>query len=180
MTVCKVNGLSGHLQRFWPDVMKSSWLYPGNHWNETQSDRGGNMPYWLNGVIPMVMQTRSLSDRVDSTGYNLTHTVVDYMRRLVATQKAQQAAGQPAIWQNFNLGTWNVVRSSILLMSAVPAETPLLLPFVLSYVKAAHQRLIDEGWARNLTPLHTPTPLSNRHFASRTWVVGTQPAIIVL
>ena len=175
-----MNGLSGHLQRFWPDVMKSSWLYPGNHWNETQSDRGGNMPYWLNGVIPMVMQTRSLSDRVDSTGYNLTHTVVDYMRRLVATQKAQQAAGQPAIWQNFNLGTWNVVRSSILLMSAVPAETPLLLPFVLSYVKAAHQRLIDEGWARNLTPLHTPTPLSNRHFASRTWVVGTQPAIIVL
>ena len=69
------------------------------------------------------------------------------MRRLVASHKAQKAAGQVAIWQNFNLGTWNVVRSSILLMSAVPAETPLLLPFVLSYIQAAHQRLKDEGWA---------------------------------
>ena len=143
----QVNGLSGHLQRFWPDVMNSSWIYPANNWRETYSDRGGNMPYWLNGVIPMVMQTRSLSDRVDSTGYNLTRTVVDYMRRLVAAQKAQRAAGQAAIWQNFNLGAWNVVRSSILLMSAVPAETPLLLPFVLSYIQAAHQRLKDEGWA---------------------------------
>jgi len=82
----------------------------------------------------MVMQTRSLSDRVDSTGYNLTQTVVGYMRRLVAAQKAQRAAGHAnvTIWQNFNLGTWNVVRSSILLMSAVPGEIKLLLPFVLS------------------------------------------------
>lgn len=147
----QVNGLSGHLQRFWPDVMNSSWIHPENGWNETQSDRGGNMPYWLNGVIPMVMQTRSLSDRVDSTGYNLTHTVVDYVRRLVATQKKQKAAGQTSIWDNFNLGTWNVVRSSILLMSAVPAETPLLLPFVLSYIQAAHQRLKNEGWVSVIT-----------------------------
>ena len=41
----QVNGLSGHLQRFWPDVMNSSWIYPANNWEETYSDRGGNMPY---------------------------------------------------------------------------------------------------------------------------------------
>ena len=46
----QVNGLSGHLQRFWPDVRNSSWLYPENRWQETYSDRGGNLPYWLNGV----------------------------------------------------------------------------------------------------------------------------------
>jgi len=68
----------------------------------------------LNGVILMVMQTRSLSDKVDSTGYNLTHTVVDSMRRLVAAQQEQSVP----IGNLWNLGTWNVVRSSILLMSA--------------------------------------------------------------
>ena len=46
----QVNGLSGHLQRFWPDVRNSSWLHPENRWQETYSDRGGNLPYWLNGV----------------------------------------------------------------------------------------------------------------------------------
>jgi hypothetical protein len=142
----QVSGLAGHLHRFWPDVMNSSWIHPENNWAETYSDRGGNLPYWLNGIIPTVMQTRSLSDRVDSTGYNLTQTAVDTMRQLVATQKVLQASGKPAIWENFNLGTWNVVRSCVLLMSAVPAESKILLPFVLSYVQAAHQRLKDMGW----------------------------------
>ena len=138
----QVNGLSGHLERFWPDVRNSTWIYPENRWQETYSDRGGNLPYWLNGVIPMVMQMRGLADRVDSTGYNLTHTVVDHMRRLVATQRQ---SGSP-LNQNFNLGTWNVMRSSLLLMSAMPSEVDLLLPFVLSYIQAAHKRLKSEGW----------------------------------
>ena len=59
-------GLSGHLQRFWPDVANSSWIYPENHWAETYSDRGGNLPYWLNGVIPLAFQLRDRADRVDS------------------------------------------------------------------------------------------------------------------
>lgn len=117
-------------------------VYPENHWNETYSDRGGNLPYWLNGVIPMVFQARELADRVDSTGYNLTHTVIDYMRRIVATQKA---TAYP-MYANFNLGTWNIVRSALLLMSAVPTEVPTFLPFVLGYIRAAHARLKDEGW----------------------------------
>jgi hypothetical protein len=142
----QVSGLAGHLPRFWPDVHNSSWIHPENHWAETYSDRGGNLPYWLNGIIPTVMQTRSLSDRVDSTGYNLTHTAVVMLRKLVATQEALNASGEPAIWESFNLGTWNVVRSSVLLMSAAPAESKVLLPFVLSYVQAAHQRLKDFGW----------------------------------
>lgn len=52
----QVDGLSGHLPRFWSDVINSTWLYPEHHWRETYSDRGGNLPYWLNGVIPLVAQ----------------------------------------------------------------------------------------------------------------------------
>ena len=74
-------------------------------------------------MIPLAFQLRPLSDSVDSTGYNLTSVVVSYMRRLVANQHA----GGFRIHDNFNLGTWNVVRSSLLLMSAAPGERALLL-----------------------------------------------------
>jgi hypothetical protein len=141
----QVNGLSGHLERFWPDVMSSSWLHPKNHWHETYSDRGGNLPYWLNGVIPMVHQIRGLADRVDSTKYNLTNVTVDYMRRLVASQAAQNYP----MHRQFNLGTWNVVRSCLLTASAVPSERGALLPFVINYIAAAHERLKGEGWGQN-------------------------------
>ena len=97
---------------------------------------------WPGGRIPMVMQMRQLADTPDSTGYNLTHTVLDYMHRLVETQ---HKTGFP-MHQNFNLGTWNVIRSSLLLMSALPSEVDLLLPFVLDYIQAAHERLKSEGW----------------------------------
>lgn len=38
------------------------------------------------------------------------------------------------------------MRSCVLLVSAIPAESEILLPFVVSYVQAAHQRLKDCGW----------------------------------
>ena len=72
-------GLSGHLQRFWPDVANSTWIFPDGEWKETYSDRGGNLPYWLNGVIPLAFQLRDHADAVDSSGYNLTHVIVTYM-----------------------------------------------------------------------------------------------------
>jgi len=105
----QVNGLSGHLPRFWPDVQNSTWLYPENRWQETYSDRGGNLPYWLNGMVALVFQLRELSDHVDSTSYNLTRVVTETLEALVATQRAN---GFP-MHRNFNLGTWNVVRSCI-------------------------------------------------------------------
>ena len=134
--------MSGHLARVWPDVMNSTWVYPENRWHETYSDRGGNLPYWLNGVIPMVFQTRALSDSVDSSGYNLTEAVIGYMRRLV---QVQAKSGYP-MHDNFNLGTWNVVRSCLLLTSAVPSESAGMLPFVMDYIAAAHARLKAKGW----------------------------------
>ena len=97
-------------------------------------------------MIPLAFQLRPLSDSVDSTGYNLTSVVVSYMRRLVANQQA----GGFKIHDNFNLGTWNVVRSSLLLMSAAPSERPLLLPFVLAYIEAAHARLKSDGFGEDL------------------------------
>jgi hypothetical protein len=150
----EVNGLAGHLERFWPDVMNTSWIKSPPDWKETYSDRGGNFPYWLNAMIPLVTQTRSLSDNVDKTAYNLTRVVVDSMRKVVAAQDA----GVHGTWMSpgsWNLGTWNIVRSCVLLMSAVPEETALLLPFVLKYIEFTQARLKAEGWPISGTTMCT-------------------------
>ena len=98
--------------------------------------------YWLNGMIPMVHTMRQLSDRVDSTLYNLTDVVATAMRTLVENQ---ESGGYP-MHQNFNLGTWNVIRSCVQQMSAQPSTVGRLLPFVLGYINASQSMLIEKGW----------------------------------
>ena len=150
--ILQLFGLSGHLQRFWPDIANSTWIYPENHWQETYSDRGGNLPYWLNGVIPLAFQLRKEADRVDSTGYNLTHVVVNYMHTVLVNQRANRY-GNDGMDHNFNLGTWNVVRSCLLYMSARPSVVAEFAPFVVNYVRAAQRQLLSKGW--------TPDSLAN-------------------
>ena len=43
----QADGLSGHLDEFWPDIAGSGWIGgPAEGW-----ERGG--PYWLDGVVPL-------------------------------------------------------------------------------------------------------------------------------
>ena len=47
----QANGLSGHLDRFWPDIAESAWIGgPAEGWER--------MPYWLDGVIPLAWLLR--------------------------------------------------------------------------------------------------------------------------
>jgi hypothetical protein len=133
--------------------MRSGPVSGQHNWSETYSDRGGNLPYWLNGVIPLAFQLREEADRVDATGYNLTHVIVTYMHALLANQRDGRY-GDDGLDANFNLGTWNVVRSCLLYMSARPAVVADFAPFVVGYVRAAQRQLLAKGWA--------PDSLSNR------------------
>jgi hypothetical protein len=62
----QADGLSGHLDRFWPDVAESQW-FGGN------AEGWERAPYWLDGVIPLawLLTDRPLQQRI--TGY------VDYI-----------------------------------------------------------------------------------------------------
>lgn len=110
----QVTGLSGNLPRFWADVNRSTWIYPENRWQETYSDRGGNLPYWLNGEVPLAYM--GLTDELETEmgSYNLTAVVEWYLHRLLS----EQAKHRNPMYSNFNLGTWNVIRSLQLWMSA--------------------------------------------------------------
>ena len=53
--------------------------------------------------------------------------------------------------QNFNLGTWNVVRSCLLYMSARPSVVSQFSPFIVEYVRAAQSQLLARGWMPSST-----------------------------
>lgn len=55
----QADGLSGHLDEFWPDVRDSQWF-------GGQAEAWERAPYWLDGVIPLayVLQDQHLIDKV--------------------------------------------------------------------------------------------------------------------
>jgi hypothetical protein len=63
------NGLSGHLDEFWPDIQRSGWIGgDAEGW-----ERG---PYWLDGVVPLafLLDDARLKGKVQRwMGYILTH-----------------------------------------------------------------------------------------------------------
>ncbi len=67
----QAEGLSGHLDEFWPDVADSRWF-------GGQAEGWERAPYWLDGVIPLawLLQDEPLMEKV--TGY--VGTIVDNQR----------------------------------------------------------------------------------------------------
>lgn len=69
----QVNGLSGHLDEFWPDVKDSRWV-------GGSAEAWERFPYWLDGVIPLAYLSNddSLKTRVNSyVEYILDHQAED-------------------------------------------------------------------------------------------------------
>lgn len=69
----QADGLSGHLDEFWPEIKDSAWIggqMEGWEW----------MPYWLDGVIPLawLLNDTALKDRINGhAGYILEHQNAD-------------------------------------------------------------------------------------------------------
>ena len=64
----QAEGLSGHLDTFWPDIQNSQWF-------GGEAEGWERAPYWLDGVIPLAYQVGgALKDRVDGyMDYILMH-----------------------------------------------------------------------------------------------------------
>jgi hypothetical protein len=69
----QADGLSGHLDEFWPDIAQSGWIGgPAEGW-----ERG---PYWLDGMVPLayLLDDPALKDKVRRwMDYILTHQQPD-------------------------------------------------------------------------------------------------------
>lgn len=66
----QADGLSGHLDEFWPDIHDSAWF-------GGESDAWERAPYWLDGVVPMAFL---LEDEI------LINKVTKYMDRVILNQ----------------------------------------------------------------------------------------------
>ena len=71
--ITQADGLSGHLDEFWPDVMDSGWIGGA-------AEGWERFPYWLDGIIPLAYLTESqkLIRKVDKyINYILDHQKAD-------------------------------------------------------------------------------------------------------
>ncbi len=69
----QTQGLSGHLDQFWPDIKDSAWI-------GGSAEGWERMPYWLDGVIPLAWLTDNTDLKQRITGYMeyiLTHQNLD-------------------------------------------------------------------------------------------------------
>ncbi|MFX0074410.1 MAG: beta-L-arabinofuranosidase domain-containing protein [Candidatus Hermodarchaeota archaeon] len=71
--ITQANGLSGHLDEFWPDVMDSGWI-------GGSAEGWERFPYWLDGVIPLayLIESKKLTQKVEKyINYILDHQQED-------------------------------------------------------------------------------------------------------
>lgn len=69
----QADGLTGHLDEFWPDIKESAWI-GGN------AEGWERLPYWLDGAVPLayLLDDDALKSKVDRTiGYILDHQQAD-------------------------------------------------------------------------------------------------------
>ncbi len=93
----QANGLSGHLDEFWPDVAESGWI-------GGQAEGWERGPYWLDGVVPLayLLGDEALKAKVRRwVDYILTHQHEDGW--LGPVQSASQGHTYPAYdpWPSF-------------------------------------------------------------------------------
>ncbi len=87
----QADGLSGHLDEFWPDIQDSSWFGGG-------SDAWERAPYWLDGTVPLafLLEDAELMGRIKN-----------YMDKILKQQKASgwiapgDENGQYDLWAIF-------------------------------------------------------------------------------
>jgi len=80
----QADGLSGHLDEFWPDISQSGWIGgKGEGWERA--------PYWLDGVIPLAYELGDVQ---------LTRKVTDWVDHILKNQ-------QPDGWLGPNQGASN-------------------------------------------------------------------------
>ena len=69
----QADGLSGHLDEFWPDIMNSGWI-------GGSAEAWERFPYWLDGVVPLayLLESNTLIQKVENyMGYILEHQQED-------------------------------------------------------------------------------------------------------
>ncbi|MHA2184187.1 MAG: beta-L-arabinofuranosidase domain-containing protein, partial [Promethearchaeota archaeon] len=114
----QANGLSGHLDKFWPDIMDSGWI-------GGKAEGWERFPYWLDGVIPLAF----LLDSED-----LINRIEGYINCILDHQQNEGWFG-PSQWgMNPNYDPWpNMILCKALLQYFEKSRDKRIIPALLAY-----------------------------------------------
>jgi len=134
----QANGLSGHLDEFWPDVGQSQWF-------GGKAEGWERAPYWLDGVIPLAWV-------LDDTA--LKAKVSRYVNRIVDSQRADGwYSPYPADASAKSYDLWSILLANKALVQYHEATgDPRVLQAVMRNLKAtlpALDRTPLFGWGRH-------------------------------
>ena len=125
-------GLSGHLDKVWPDVRDSGWL--GGDRNDWE--RG---PYWLDGFIPMAY----LLEDQDMIG-----RAKRYIDAILAGQKEDGWICPCADDQRANYDTWTIYLVTKVLIQYYDCSGDQRIPGVIYRILKNYYELLDSGAIR--------------------------------
>jgi len=133
----QLNGLSGHLDEFWPDIMNSGWI-GGN------AEGWERFPYWLDGVIPLAFQLES---------QDLIVRIKKYINYILDHQQDDGWFG-PSKWDNNpEYDPWpNMVFCKALIQYFEIQGDTRIIPALLKYYhkldKVLDEYPLGHGWAQ--------------------------------
>ena len=81
----QADGLSGHLDEFWPDIKNSAW-FGGT------AEGWERVPYWLDGLVPLAFETDSPGAQIQGQDRHRLHSRSSATRRLARARWRQPEA----------------------------------------------------------------------------------------
>ncbi len=133
----QADGLSGHLDEFWPDIMDSAWI-------GGKAEGWERMPYWLDGVIPLA--------------WLLDHTVLKkrvsgYLDYIIEHQHGDGWLGPRIEDKKEAADLWSQALALKMLLVYYDATSDERIPYVVEKSLQMLNRHIDQhplsGWAKS-------------------------------
>ena len=123
----QADGLSGHLDQFWPDIKESAWI-------GGSAEGWERMPYWLHGVIPLawLLDDAPLKERI--TGY------VDY---IIENQRESGGIGPSVKDDSRAADQWSLALALKMLVVFHDATGDQRIPGVVEKALRALDRAVD-------------------------------------
>jgi hypothetical protein len=132
----QAEGLSGHLDEFWPDIMDSGWI-GGN------SEGWERFPYWLDGVIPLAYLIES---------QRLIQKIEKYLEYILDNQKEDGWFGPTKWGREPSYDPWpNMILCKALIQYYEVSNDARIIPAMLKYYHKLDNTLTElslgNSWA---------------------------------
>jgi len=152
--IVMANGLSGHLDLFWDDVMDSVWIGGTHDKSGAGHERG---PYWLNGMVPLAAHLNATGDtgklNVDINA-QVNHWVSYILEHQLPNGWLGPDDGFGGAGNTYWTG-WNTAAALLQYADAAGLESAMgqrCTKAVLRYVTEVHRRMLTvptTAWTQN-------------------------------